>query len=41
MRIRARKLGDETEEERGSYVMPLRDAERKPDGSPAVVTSLK
>lgn len=41
LKIRARKLEEESEEEKGRYVMPLLDAERKPEGAPAVVTSLK
>ena len=41
LKIRARKLEEETEEERARYVMPLLDMERKGDETPAVVASLK
>lgn len=41
LKIRARRLDQETEEEKEKYVMPLLDAERKPEGAPAIVTSLK
>ena len=41
LKIRARKLDEESEEEKGRYIMPLLDAERKLEGAPAVVTSLK
>ncbi|EUC43413.1 hypothetical protein COCMIDRAFT_38672 [Bipolaris oryzae ATCC 44560] len=40
LKVRARNLADETEAERQRYIMPLSKAERKPNGSPAVVTSL-
>lgn len=41
LKVRARKLDQESEEEKQRYVMPLLKEERKPDGAPAVVTSLK
>lgn len=41
LKVRARKLDQESEEEKQKYVMPLLDEERKPDGAPAVVSSLK
>lgn len=41
LKIRARKLDQESEEEKGRFVMPLLDAERRSEGAPAVVTSLK
>jgi hypothetical protein len=41
LKVRARKIDAETDAEKEKYVMPLGDADRKPDGSPAVVTSLK
>src|SRR5436190_2726455 len=41
LKIRARKLHIETEQEKEKYVMPLKDADRKQDGSPAIVQSLK
>ncbi|ELR03620.1 hypothetical protein VC83_09335 [Pseudogymnoascus destructans] len=41
LKVRARKLDDETEAEKEKYIMGLSKADRKPDGSPAVVTSLK
>lgn len=41
LKVRARKLDSETEAEKEKYVIPLADADRRPDGSPAVVTSFK
>ena len=41
LKIRARKLDEESDEEKGRFVMPLLDAERRSEGAPAVVTSLK
>lgn len=41
IKIRARNLSAETAGEMESYIMPLKDADRKPNGSPAVVQSLK
>jgi ankyrin repeat protein len=41
LKIRARKLSAESKAERQCYLMPLKKADRKPDGSPAVVQSLK
>jgi len=41
LKVRARKLDAETDAEKEKYVMPLSDADRKPDGSPALVTSFK
>ncbi|GAB7356001.1 hypothetical protein MBLNU459_g6627t2 [Dothideomycetes sp. NU459] len=41
IKIRARELDSESEEERLRYIMPLDAASRRPDGSPAVVQSLK
>ncbi|KAH7556524.1 hypothetical protein BM1_05958 [Bipolaris maydis] len=41
LKVRARNLAEETEDERQRYIMPLSNAERKPNGSPAVVTSLR
>ncbi|XP_014560340.1 hypothetical protein COCVIDRAFT_89408 [Bipolaris victoriae FI3] len=40
LKVHARNLADETEAERQRYIMPLSKEERKPHGSPAVVTSL-
>ncbi|WPH02991.1 Hypothetical protein R9X50_00586300 [Acrodontium crateriforme] len=39
--IRARDLENESDEERESYIMPLKKENRKPDGSMAIVQSLK
>ena len=41
LKIRARNLDGESEAEKEKYVMPLLDEERKSNGAPAVVTSLK
>jgi hypothetical protein len=41
LKIRARKLDQESQAEKDKYAMPLLDAERKPDGAPAVVTTFK
>jgi hypothetical protein len=41
VKIRARDLATESEEERQRYLMPLKTSERKPDGAPAIVQSLK
>jgi hypothetical protein len=41
LKVRARNLDDETDEERQRYLMPLKKVDRKPSGSPAVVQSLK
>ena len=41
VKIRARDLNAESDQERESYIMPLKDDGRKPDGSPAIVQSLK
>jgi ankyrin repeat protein len=40
LKIRARNLAEESEAERERYLMPLKNADRKPTGSPAVVQSL-
>ncbi len=39
--IRARNLKAETKEEKSKYIMPLPTEVRRPDGSPAIVQSLK
>lgn len=39
--IRARSLATETEEEQSKYIMSLAKDERKENGAPAIVTSLK
>lgn len=39
--IRARDLGSESDEEHERYIMPLAPEDRKPNGSPAIVQSLK
>lgn len=41
LKVRARKLDAETEAEKEKYVLSLSEADRKPDGSSAVVASLK
>ncbi|GFF56479.1 uncharacterized protein R883 [Aspergillus udagawae] len=41
LRIRARDLASEPEELRAKYLMPLKDEDRKANGSPAVVSSFK
>ena len=41
VKIRARDLDDESEDENSKYIMPLSDEVRRPDGSPAVVPSFK
>lgn len=41
IRIRARNLDTESDEEKERYVMPLDAAERRPDGSPAMVQDIK
>ena len=41
VKIRARDLGAESKEEKERYIMPLKDEDRRPDGSPAIVQSLR
>lgn len=41
VKIRARSLATETELEQQQYIMPLDEAGRKPNGTPAIVQSLK
>ncbi|KAF3031839.1 hypothetical protein E8E12_001475 [Didymella heteroderae] len=41
VRIRARDVATESQEERERYLMPLARSDRKPDGAPAIVHSLK
>lgn len=41
LKIRARSLSSETAEEAEKYIMPLSDEDRKPNGSPAVISSFK
>jgi hypothetical protein len=41
LRIRARDLELETQEQKEKYVLPLSEKDRKPNGSPAIVSSLK
>ncbi|KXX77462.1 Ankycorbin [Madurella mycetomatis] len=41
IKIRARNLNEETEEEKSKYIMPLAKEVRRLDGSPAIVQSLK
>ncbi|THV45654.1 hypothetical protein BGAL_0464g00050 [Botrytis galanthina] len=41
LKVRARDLKNESKEESEKYIMPLKDEERRPNGSPAVVGSIK
>ena len=41
VKSRARDLKNESQEERDCYIMRLKDEDRKPDGSPAIVQSLR
>jgi hypothetical protein len=41
LKIRARKLGAESQEEKERYVMPLDEETRRSDGSPAIVESME
>ncbi|RFU35722.1 hypothetical protein B7463_g570, partial [Scytalidium lignicola] len=41
LKIRARSLSNETEEEKSKYIMPLKDSDRKPNGAAAIVSSFK
>ncbi|KAM3416213.1 hypothetical protein BST61_g7819 [Cercospora zeina] len=41
LRARARSLQEEDEKQRDSYLMPLKQEERRSDGSPAIAPSLK
>ncbi|KAL1965133.1 hypothetical protein VTN77DRAFT_6046 [Rasamsonia byssochlamydoides] len=41
VRIRARDLTSEPKELQEKYIMPLKDEDRKPNGAPAVVSTLK
>jgi hypothetical protein len=39
--VQARNLDAESDEERASYIMPLKDEDRKPNGALAIMASLK
>lgn len=41
LKISARNPASETEEERGTYVLPLNPDDRRKDGTPAIVSSIK
>ncbi|KAK3702220.1 hypothetical protein LTR37_015052 [Vermiconidia calcicola] len=41
VRIRARNLKNESQKEKECYIMPLNDDQRRPDGSPAIVQSVR
>ncbi|KAL2074939.1 hypothetical protein VTL71DRAFT_8719 [Oculimacula yallundae] len=41
LKIRARSLETESDDVKSKYIMPLNDQDRKPNGSPAVVSSFK
>lgn len=40
VKIRARDLNAESQDEKEKYIMPLKDEDRKPNGSPAIVPSV-
>ena len=41
VKVRARDVEAESDKEKDCYIMPLKDEDRKPDGSPAIVQSLR
>jgi hypothetical protein len=41
VKVRARDLTSESQEKKDRYIMPLSDNDRMPDGTPAIVESLK
>jgi hypothetical protein len=41
IKIKARSLESESEEESSKFIMPLKDEDRKPNGAPAIVSSFK
>jgi len=41
VKVRARDLAAESDKEKESYIMPLADEHRRPDGSPAIVPSIR
>lgn len=41
IRVRARDMSSESDEVKERYLLPLKDEDRRPNGSPAVVTSFK
>ena len=41
VKVRARDLNAESPKEKECYIMPLKDEDRKPNGSPAIVQSLR
>lgn len=41
LRVRARNLGQESAKEKEAYIMPLKEQDRRVNGSPAIVQSLK
>lgn len=41
IRVRARDISSESDEVKERYLLPLKDEDRRPNGSPAVVTSFK
>ncbi|KAF2093581.1 ankyrin repeat protein [Rhizodiscina lignyota] len=41
LKVRARNLGTESEQQQEKYIMPLKDEDRKKDGSPAIVPTLR
>lgn len=41
LKVRARSLDTETDDEKSRYLMTLKDEDRKPNGSPAIVSSFK
>jgi hypothetical protein len=41
LKVRARLIKTETDDEKSKYLLPLKDEDRKPNGAPAIVSSLK
>ncbi len=41
LKVRARSLDSESDDEKSRYIMDLKDEDRKPNGAPAVVSSFK
>jgi hypothetical protein len=41
LKVRARSLDSESDDEKSRYIMDLKDEDRKPDGAPAVVSCFK
>ena len=41
LKVQARALATESEEEKSKFIMPLKDEDRRPNGSPAFISSFK